>query len=105
MMTKKKFPLLMCSGDDMYNPLLLESIQFYHQDTEDIFVVPPHIKLNVTYDSYHRKTVRWMVDVERKNCKFIIISLLYYNYQLNTMVKHFINISTNSTLDWLLLFL
>ncbi|XP_022167343.1 E3 ubiquitin-protein ligase SHPRH-like [Myzus persicae] len=67
MMTKKNFPLLMCSEDDGYNPLLLKSIQFYHQDTKDRLVVPPHIKLNVTYDSYHRKTVSWMVDIERRN--------------------------------------
>lgn len=105
MMTKKNFPLLMCSEDDGYNPLLLKSIQFYHQDTKDRLVVPPHIKLNVTYDSYHRKTVSWMVDIERRNCK-LIISTLYFNYQLKpTIVKYFINISTNSTLNKLVLFL
>jgi len=62
----------MCSKHDIYDPQLLETIQFCHQDTKDRFEVPPHITLNAKYDSYHRKTVRWMVDIENRNCKLII---------------------------------
>lgn len=66
----------MRSEDDIYDPQLLEKIQFFHQDTEDRFEVPPHITLNAKYDSYHRKTVRWMVDIEHRNCKLIINTYL-----------------------------
>jgi len=76
----------MCSEDDIYDPQLLETIQFCHWDTEDRFEVPPHITSNTKYDSYHRKTVRWMVDIELRNCKLISNTYPYYiiiRYQLN----------------------
>jgi len=88
----------MCSENDIYDPLLIETIQSYNFDFEEKFVIPPHFTLNEEYASYHRKTVTWMVNVEHRNCKLMInIIILCYNYQLNTMVKHFINISTNLT--------
>jgi len=89
----------MCSENDIYDPILIETIQSYNFDFEENFVVPPHFTLNKNYASYQRKTVTWMVNVERRNCKLMINIILCYNYQLNTMVKHFINISTISTLN------
>jgi len=78
MTTKKKIPLLMSSEDDIYDPQLLETIQFCHQNTEDSFEVPRLTHLNAKYDSYHLKTVRWMVDIENRNCKLIVNTYLYY---------------------------
>lgn len=69
----------MCSEDDLYDPQFLETMQFYNVDTEDEFFVPHHITMTATYALYHRRTVRWMVDIEnRNNCKLIISTYTTY---------------------------
>jgi len=73
----------MCSENDIYDPQLIEAIQSYNYDLEGNFVVSPHITLNATYASYHRKTVAWMICVERRDCKLMINILICYNYLLN----------------------